>query len=83
MVDRHHFEKKPLNRHNLVTVLRIAMKFGMKTHFDILKKNLNPDSGRPIPGHVCGRYTQSHSPRDRTGTARMPMGCIGETWRIR
>jgi len=34
MADRHHFEKKLLNRYNSATVPRIAMKL---THFDPLK----------------------------------------------
>ena len=29
-----------------------------------------------MPGHVLGRYTQSDSAGDRTGTVRMPIGCI-------
>jgi len=36
MTDSRHFEK-PLNRHMSPTVQRIAMKFGMMTHFDFLK----------------------------------------------
>jgi len=36
LADGRHFGK-PLNRHNLATVWRIAMKFGKMTHFDPLK----------------------------------------------
>jgi len=36
MPDRHHFEEKSLNRHNSAMTWRIAMKFGMMTHYFIL-----------------------------------------------
>jgi len=38
MADSHHLEK-PLNHHNSAMVRRIAIKFGMMTHFDPLKPN--------------------------------------------
>jgi len=41
----------------------------------------NQDGGRPMPGQIRGRYTQSGSAGDRTGTVQMPMGVhIGATW---
>jgi len=59
------------------------MKFGMMTHFDRLKKIdeqifdlKKQDSGRPMPGQVCGRHTQSYSAGYRIDTVRMPMWCI-------
>jgi len=79
MAGGRHFEKKLLhvNRYNSATLQRITVKFGMMTHFD----PLTPSHGqkfefliiRPMPGHVRGRYTQSDSAGDSTGTVRMPI----------
>jgi len=86
MPDRHHFEEKPLNRHNSAMARRIAMKFGMMTHYFIKpsdrQKLINKqDGGRPMSGHVRGRYTHSDSAGDRSGTVRMQMEVHnGATW---
>ena len=58
------------------------MNVVIKSHFDLLKPSdgqndfKQQDGRRPTPEHVRGRYTQSYSAEDRTGTVRMPMGCI-------
>jgi len=64
VADGRHFEK-PLNRHNSATVRLIAVKFGMTTHFDPPMPSDGQNfeflkiqhGGRPMPGHVRGRYT--------------------------
>jgi len=57
------------------------MKFGTMMHLTLL--NLAPDKnlrnyggGRPMPGHIRGRYTKSDSAWKRTDTVETPVGCI-------
>jgi len=66
------------------------MKFGVMTHFDSANDGQNlflktkMAHGR-CPGTSGGRYTQSDSAGDRTGTLRMSIGImyIGVSWRKR